>query len=44
MYNLGTLYEDGTGVPRDVGLAKQLYEKAAKLGDQEAQKRLKELR
>ncbi len=44
MYDLGTLYEDGTGVPRDVGAAKQLYQRAAKLGDQEAQKRLKEMR
>jgi serine/threonine protein kinase len=44
MYDLAILYEDGRGVPRDGALAKQLYQKAAQLGDQEAQKRLNELR
>jgi serine/threonine protein kinase len=44
MYDLAILYEDGRGVPRDSALAKQLYQKAAQLGDQEAQKRLNELR
>jgi hypothetical protein len=35
-YNLGRLYEQGSGVPRDSGLARLWYEKAAVLGDPEA--------
>ena len=44
MFNLGRFYEEGTGVSRDVAKAKDLYLKSAALGDQEAKKRLDQLR
>jgi serine/threonine protein kinase len=44
MFNLGRFYEEGKGVRRDPGKAKKLYQDAATLGDQEAQKRLDQLR
>jgi serine/threonine protein kinase len=44
MFNLGRFYEEGIGVRRDPARAKKLYQDAATLGDQEAQKRLDQLR
>ena len=41
MNNLGTLYNDGRGVPRDRKVAKQWFEKAAALGVLEAKQNLK---
>jgi TPR repeat protein len=44
MYNLGQCYRTGCGVPSiDLPQAKQLFEKAAALGDQNALRALKEL-
>ena len=43
MYNLAGLYEEGRGVPRDAGKAKQLYQQAAALGNTLAQRRLAEM-
>ncbi len=40
-FDLGQMYEDGIGgVPRDLGRARDLYTRAAKLGNAEAKKRL----
>jgi TPR repeat protein len=40
-FDLGQMYEDGlAGVPRDLGRARDLYTRAAKLGNAEAKKRL----
>jgi len=44
MYDLGRLYENGWGVSRDYGQARQWYEKAAAAGNEYAKKRLQELR
>jgi serine/threonine protein kinase len=44
LFDLAMLYETGSGVNKDPGLARQLYQKAAKLGNEEAQKRLKQMR
>lgn len=41
--HLGTLYKNGTGVPKDPELAKYWYKKAADQGDQSAAKLLQEL-
>jgi uncharacterized protein len=43
MYNLAGLYEEGRGVARDAGKARQLYQEAAALGNALAQRRLAEL-
>jgi TPR repeat protein len=42
-YDLGRMYEDGLGVAKDLDKARQLYQDAAKLGNDEARKRLAEL-
>ncbi len=43
MYDLATLYESGRGVGKNLDKAKDLYQKSAKLGNREAQKRLASL-
>jgi hypothetical protein len=43
MYNLGVMYENGTGVQRDYEKAISCYRKAAELGEQYAIERLKAL-
>lgn len=40
-YNLGACYEFGGGAPKDIDLARQWYEKAAKQGHKKAQARLR---
>ena len=35
-YNLGTLYENGKGIPEDLDHAVDLYQKSCKLGFQHA--------
>jgi localization factor PodJL len=42
-YDLGTMYESGLGVARDLDKAKQLYQEAARLGNEEARRRLADL-
>ena len=42
-YNLGACYEFGGGAPKDIDLAKQWYEKAAKQGNKKALARLRVL-
>ncbi|MCM1044218.1 MAG: sel1 repeat family protein [Candidatus Gastranaerophilales bacterium] len=42
--NLGTMYETGDGVQTDHGLAEKWYRLAAEQGDEEARRRLDELR
>ena len=42
-YNLGACYEFGGGAPKDIDLAKEWYEKAAKQGHKKAQARLRVL-
>jgi uncharacterized protein len=44
MYDLGSMYADGRGVERSNAQAKLWYQKAADLGDADAQKALKKLR
>jgi TPR repeat protein len=39
-YHLGTLYESGTAVPKDLTKARELYEQAAAAGDKRAAARL----
>jgi tetratricopeptide (TPR) repeat protein len=43
MYNLGSQYENGVGVPQDYVKAREWYEKAADKGDAGAKKNLKRL-
>jgi len=43
MYNLGRMYENGQGVPKDATLAKALYVEADGLGNAEAKDSLKRL-
>ncbi len=43
MYDLAMLYESGRGVTKNLQKAKDLYQKAAALGNHEAQKRLAKL-
>ncbi len=43
LFDLGTLYESGRGVGKNLDKAKTLYQKAAKLGNREAEKRLVKL-
>jgi TPR repeat protein len=43
LFDLGTLYESGRGVPKSLDKAKELYRRAAALGNREAQKRLANL-
>jgi TPR repeat protein len=38
--DLGAMYENGLGVPFDLGAARSLYEKAARLSNAEAQAEL----
>jgi len=40
MFDLAGLYESGRGVSKNLEKAKDLYQKSAKLGNREAQKRL----
>ena len=40
LFDLGGLYENGRGVGKSLDKAKDLYQRAAKLGNREAQKRL----
>lgn len=40
LFDLGQLYENGRGVGKSLDKAKDLYQRAAKLGNREAQKRL----
>jgi TPR repeat protein len=40
MYNLGGMYENGRGVPKDLDRAMQLYRQAALLGNSQALRRL----
>src|SRR5262249_21354830 len=39
-YNLGVVYKNGQGVPKDLGRAAELYQKAADQGDASAQNNL----
>jgi len=41
MNNMGTLYSDGRGVPRNTRTAREWFEKAAALGVVEAKENLK---
>ncbi|WP_144290388.1 tetratricopeptide repeat protein [Chitinilyticum litopenaei] len=41
--NLGVMYRDGRGMPRDLDKARTLFEKAAATGNQKAQENLKKL-
>ena len=43
IYDLGTMYEGGRGVPESMDKAKELYERAAELGNGEARRRLAKL-
>jgi hypothetical protein len=43
LFDLATLYESGRGVAKNFGKAKDLYQRSAKLGNREAQKRLSKL-
>jgi TPR repeat protein len=43
MSNLGWLYENGKGVPQDYAKARELYEKAAAKGNEDAKQRLERL-
>jgi serine/threonine protein kinase len=43
IFDLATLYESGRGVPKNFEKAKDLYQRSAKLGNHEAQKRLVKL-
>ena len=43
MFDLAGLYESGRGVAKNLDKAKDLYQKSAKLGNREAQKRLAKL-
>jgi TPR repeat protein len=44
MNELGVMYVEGDGVPRDLGIARQWYEKAAALGSPEAKQNLRGMR
>ena len=39
-YNLGKMYEGGLGVLRDPGKARELYQRAAQMGNADAKTRL----
>ena len=43
MNGMGVIYNEGDGVPRDARVARQWYEKAATLGNPEAQLNLKDM-
>ena len=43
MFDLGQMYESGRGVAKSLDKAKDLYQRSAKLGNREAQKRLTQL-
>ena len=40
MNDLGMMYANGNGVPRDLGEAERLWHKAAELGDEDAKNNL----
>jgi len=42
-FDLGKMYENGRGVPRDPAKARELYERAARMGNAEARRRLTQL-
>lgn len=44
MNGMGAIYNEGDGVPRNLRLARQWFEKAASLGDHEARQNLSEMR
>jgi TPR repeat protein len=44
MNSLGAIYNKGNGVPRNVRIARQWFEKAAALGNPEAKRNLRETR
>ena len=44
MNELGAIYNEGDGVPRNVNVARQWFEKAAALGNPEAKQNLKGMR
>ena len=44
MNNLGVLYLNGTGVQRDINLARSWFERAIALNNEEAQENLKHLK
>ena len=44
MNGMGVIYHEGNGVPCDLGLAREWFEKAAALGDPEARQNLREMR
>jgi TPR repeat protein len=44
MNDLGILYKEGDGVPRDTKTARQWFEKAAALGNPEAKQNLRGMR
>jgi TPR repeat protein len=44
MNGMGVIYHEGNGVPRDLRLAREWFEKAAALGNPEARQNLREMR
>lgn len=44
LFDLGQMYESGSGVYKSMDRAKDLYERSARLGNEEARKRLAQLR
>jgi TPR repeat protein len=43
MNGMGAIYNEGDGVPRNVKVARQWFEKAAALGNPEAKQNLREM-
>jgi TPR repeat protein len=43
MFNLGKMYENGRGIPKDRDRARELYRQGAERGDQEASNALARL-
>jgi TPR repeat protein len=43
MVNLGSMYQNGLGVPKDLAQARKWYEMAAAAGDESAKASLKQL-